>query len=191
MFFKCFALLALFAGTAFTGPTTVPGTIPKKVCSSKACTAAADYIRAAINESANPCENFYEYACGNWVMSHTIPASKSRTGTFDVLNAQMEKAVIEEVNAVNISNPHQAQSIRLASNLFHRCLDVSNEHDEVGWAHLQELYLSIFHDIKTLTWDNFHVLSWTRASISPIFLLGITQDPKNNAVNILNVSSNQ
>jgi len=166
----------------------LPAALPQEACSTAACQQAAQYIRAAVNESANPCDDFYSYACGGWVASHTIPASKTRTGTFDVLNEQMDNYIKDELYAVNVSDAKQPAVVRFSAHLFHKCMEVANEHDTVGWDMLQQVHLSIFNPIKKISWDNFLGLSWSRASVSPVFSIAIAQDPKNNKRNILNVS---
>jgi predicted metalloendopeptidase len=45
----------------------------------------ASTLLSAMDLTANPCEDFFRYACGNWNKKHIIPEDKSSISTFEVL----------------------------------------------------------------------------------------------------------
>jgi putative endopeptidase len=49
-----------------------------------------------IDTSVKPCEDFYTFANGGWLKSHTIPADKPRFGAFEELN-EHNRAILKQI----------------------------------------------------------------------------------------------
>ncbi len=53
----------------------------------------------AIDKSADPCNNFYQYACGGWLKANPIPPDEASWGRFDVLaesNQTILRSILED-----------------------------------------------------------------------------------------------
>ena len=47
-----------------------------------------------MDRTANPCENFYQYACGGWIKNNQIPADQSRISTYGKLYVDKTQAML-------------------------------------------------------------------------------------------------
>lgn len=53
---------------------------------------ASDLLRA-LDTTADPCQDFFQYACGGWIKTHPIPDSKSRWTQFDILRDDLTETL--------------------------------------------------------------------------------------------------
>jgi putative endopeptidase len=44
----------------------------------------------AIDRAADPCQDFYQYACGSWIKQNPIPADEGSWSRFDELNERIQ-----------------------------------------------------------------------------------------------------
>lgn len=65
-------------------------------CLAEHCVVVASAIINSMDKTVNPCDDFYEYACGGWLKQNPIPNGKSIWGTFDKLE-QKNQLVVKNV----------------------------------------------------------------------------------------------
>ncbi|CAL1538998.1 unnamed protein product [Lymnaea stagnalis] len=53
-------------------------TPPEVTCLTDSCVKSAARLRSYIDESVNPCDDFYQYACGGWLKSQVLAPDKSK-----------------------------------------------------------------------------------------------------------------
>ncbi|XP_040068887.1 neprilysin-1-like [Ixodes scapularis] len=63
---------------------------PKKVCGTEACKERAKMMLDSMNQTEDPCTDFYEYACGNWKKTHKIPDDETKIANFHILHDKVE-----------------------------------------------------------------------------------------------------
>ncbi|CAG2121056.1 unnamed protein product, partial [Medioppia subpectinata] len=91
------------------------------ICRTSACERAGKLIEASLNRSVDPCDDFYAFACGGWEATHTIPADKSRYGSFDAVDEQLKKDIKLYLSQSRTHNDSNA--VIYASDLYKACID--------------------------------------------------------------------
>ncbi len=59
-----------------------------------------------MDPSVEPCQNFYQYACGGWIERHVIPETSSLHSVFNILRDELEivlKGQLRKLHATTMS----------------------------------------------------------------------------------------
>ncbi|XP_065211952.1 neprilysin-2-like [Planococcus citri] len=105
--------------------STIPRSIndePKneKICRTEGCLLAAEIISSSMDTSVDPCDDFYKFACGGYIINNTIPAFNMKFNSFsnitDIITNQLKEIVEEE------SNETEIRPFRMVKQFYKDCL---------------------------------------------------------------------
>ncbi|CAF1088486.1 unnamed protein product [Rotaria sordida] len=93
------------------------------LCVTSPCIKAANYLLESIDESVEPCENFFQFACGTWLKNNRIPDDTGAQDTFNVLRTQLDNHVVDILTSPLTNDTIQIKSIANARQLYDSCID--------------------------------------------------------------------
>ncbi|XP_055970366.1 neprilysin [Sorex fumeus] len=121
------------------------------ICKSSECIKSAARLIQNMDASAEPCTDFYQYACGGWMKRHVIPETSSRYSNFDILRDELEvvlKDVLQEPKEGDI------EAVQKAKTLYRSCVNETVVNDRGGVPLLNVLPDIYDWPMATDKWDN-------------------------------------
>uniref|UniRef100_A0A8B9HIN2 Neprilysin n=1 Tax=Astyanax mexicanus TaxID=7994 RepID=A0A8B9HIN2_ASTMX len=123
------------------------------VCTTADCTKSASRLIENMDPSVDPCDNFYQYACGGWLKKNIIPETSSRYSTFDILRDELEVVLKGKIFTIS--------SLAKAKTLYRSCTNESLI-EQRGGTPLLTMLPDVFEwPLATDDWDTTFGTSWT------------------------------
>ncbi|XP_046730460.1 membrane metallo-endopeptidase-like 1 [Silurus meridionalis] len=92
------------------------------MCTTPECVTAAARLLENMDLTVDPCENFYQYACGGWLQKHVIPETSSLQSVFNILRDELE---IKLKGVLQTESENDREAFRKAKVLYRSCMNES------------------------------------------------------------------
>jgi len=137
---------------------------------------------SAIDKTADPCTDFYQYACGNWVKDNPVPADQTRWArSFSLLGERNRYLLWEELDAAAKDPKSPLQ--KKYGDYFAACMN-TDAVESKGLSPLAPAFKEIdsFSDPKKLASLMGQLLE--QGSAAPLFRFEVEQDAKDSTKQI-------
>lgn len=138
-----------------------------------------------LDKSANPADNFYQFATGGWQASHPLPAAYSRYGSFDMLQENVNKQVNTILTDLAKKKYKDGTTEKKLSDFYKLAMDIKRRNQE-GVAPVRPLLDEIESATSLDALRNLQ-LKYAKFGYGVPFNSYFGADEKNVSMNILNL----
>ncbi|CAB3998205.1 endothelin-converting enzyme 1-like [Paramuricea clavata] len=162
------------------------------VCLTRACVQAANELSKSLNDRVNPCDDFYQYACGAWERDTSIPIGSPKFTSFHRI-AQKNQLILKRILDRGGLQTHKSSAVRNVATYYTSCLD-QKIIESRGAKPLQDLIKLVGSWTVTNTawnpegWNFGQALTQIHKLKSmPLFYMFVGPDDKDSSRNIIQI----
>ncbi|CAF0766735.1 unnamed protein product [Adineta steineri] len=105
----------------YTGSVGIENT--NDLCLTSYCTKAANYLIESIDETIDPCENFYEFACGKYIKNAIVSSKSSEQSPITQIEKNLEQTLVDLLSSSPSNRTKKSKAITNARSLYSSCID--------------------------------------------------------------------
>lgn len=109
------------------------GEAGQPVCNTPACESKGAELKASMDTSADPCDNFYQFACGGWKEQHEVPKYTSAYGQFQALDQLVKNNISRDLQNAYGSGDKVREALFKANAACMLGGDFRDRDDEEAW----------------------------------------------------------
>ena len=83
-------------------------------------------MKCYMDQTVDPCDRFFDYACGRWSHHHPIPNDKGGYDTFEILREDLSANLIQMFREPELETDGNATTA--VKRLYASCMDVGKTH---------------------------------------------------------------
>src|SRR5579859_2629143 len=76
-----------------------------------------------LDKTADPCVDFYQFACGSWMKNNPIPSDQPRWSSFDVVHERNQQILHATLEKNSADNPSRSAVEREIGDFYYACMD--------------------------------------------------------------------